>query len=174
MRGAIIMLWVLATFCLSIGAFTVVLTNFLTMSELWHQRIVESNVSYVLALFFVLFVALGHGLSAAYARKSSFTVKLYRIVLLPLGLGVALLSFFPIALVPASPLDIFSIAVMALWFFVSGVGGMGIGRWMASSLWFREKILIGRGSHRGMGGAFGFRMYNAGLLMILFAGILIR
>lgn len=174
MRNAAIVLWMLVTFCLSVGTFTVVFSHFLTMSELWHQRVADSNISYALALFFVLFIALGHGLSAAYIKNSSFISKIYRIALLPVGLGVALISFFPVAFAPTSALDVSSIVVVVLWILISGAAGTYVGHWIASGSWFREKILVGTGSHRGMGGAFGFWMYNAGLLLILFSGILIK
>lgn len=165
--------WVALVAVLSTAAFQRIPATFVTVSEPWHQRVVDSSAHLALALFFLLLICLGHALTiGGNAIQSSTAQCVYRVLVMPGLVAVSLLSFWPVTYPPAYEPSIGTLVLLLIWYAAASDPFGSISSRFSNTDWF-QRVLEGSGGgmRRGMKGRVGFFLFNGGLLLLLFAGL---
>lgn len=170
--------WCVVVFLMTAQLFGDALQLLADTTESWQQRLIRSNIEYVLALFFLLFNLLWQGIAVdAFSKVSSRVfLTLYRAVIFPLLTVISLILLIPLEFNLHERVTPTHWATTILWILIAGdISGL-IGKNLGHAEWFQEKIFkVGSTSKllifHGMRGRAGVLMLHFAILMFFIAGI---
>lgn len=167
-------LWAVAAFYVTALCFHEMFQLIADVQETWQKRLIDSNIEFAMALFFILIIALWHGVTADLIKKLSGPWLLYRSAAFPALLAVAFILMIPFDFSSNLNIGLLQIATVALWFLLVGDPFLIIGKAIASSEWFRSNVLKADSNSRsmlfqGLRGWSGVAMLHVGLVLFYLA-----
>lgn len=174
---SIFLTWSLVVYFISAYFFSDIMNNFIKEITPWQKRLIDTNIEYAIALFFLIFNILWQGIAVDCFSKTPFRILsiVYRAFIFPIIIAGALMAQLPFHLNLANQMPFGSLVLASVWIVIVGDPIGWVGQYLSSSSWFQKNIFKTREESAniifyGFRGRVGMVVLHVGVLLLFCIG----